>query len=348
LSKGEPSIIDSDLRKQKLGKLSAKELRRVLSCIRKDPRVIVQPCPGYDSGVHLIGDKFLVISTDPCIDVPEEWFGWLLIHYAASDVALFGAKPEFCTINLLGPPSIKPQTFLKVMQQTCCAADELQMAIVTGHTGTYDGLSTLVGVCTAYGIIDRSKLITPSGAKPGDYIYCIKPIGLEVAVNFALSRKDMAQRIFGHQETQELEELVPMQSCVREALLLAETGSVHAMHDATEGGLTAALNEMAEASKVGLKVEFERIPISKEVKTLRKQFQLSDKQLLSMSSTGTILASVSPKAKEKVDTTMRRCKVQANVLGIFTKDKHRTLVRDGKEVLFPEDADDPYARILSG
>jgi hydrogenase maturation factor len=296
----------------------------------------------------LIGDEYLVISTDPCIGVPEEWFGWLLIHYAASDVALFGAKPEFCTINLLGPPSTTPETFLKVMQQTCRAADELQMAIVTGHTGTYDGLSTLVGVCTAYGTIDRSKLITPSGAKPGDYIYCLKPVGLEVAVNFALSRMHEAKRIFGVQKTQELEELVTMQSCVREALLLAETGSIHAMHDATEGGLTAALNEMAEASKVGFRIEFERIPICKEVETLRKHFRLSERQLLSMSSTGTILASASPKAKEKVETTMRRSKIQANVLGIFTKDTQRILVRDGKEVLFPEDADDPYARILSG
>ena len=331
-----------------MGKLSDYELKKLLACIKKDSRVIVPPLAGYDCGVHKIRGKYLVVSTDPCIGVPEEWFGWLLIHYAASDVALFGAKPEFCTINLLGPPSTKPQTFLKVMQQTCRAADELQMTIVTGHTGTYDGLLTVVGVCTAYGTIDRSKLMTPSGAKPGDYIYCVKPIGLEVAVNLALTRKDTAKRIFGVQKTQELEELVPMQSCVREALLLAETGRIHAMHDATEGGLTAALNEMAEASKVGFRIEFERIPICKEVETLRKHFQLSEKQLLSMSSTGTILASVSPKEKEKVETTMRRSKIQANILGIFAKDTHRILVRDGKEVLFPEDADDPYARILSG
>jgi hydrogenase maturation factor len=330
-----------------MGKLSDTDLKKLLACIKKDPRVIVPPLAGYDSGVHKIRDKYLVVSTDPCIGVPEEWFGWLLIHYAASDVALFGARPEFCAINLLGPPSTKPQTFLKVMQQTCRAADELQMTIVTGHTGTYDGLLTVVGVCTAYGTIDRSKLITPSGAKPGDFIYCMKPIGLEVAVNFALTRKEKANRIFGVQKTQQLEKLVPMQSCVREALLLAETGSIHAMHDATEGGLTAALNEMAEASKLGFRIEFERIPICKEVKTLKKRFQLSEKQLLSMSSTGTILASVSPKAKEKIERTTRRSNIQANALGIFTKDTHRILLRNRKQVSFPEDADDPYARILS-
>ena len=84
-----------------MGKLDSEELKKLLSCIRKDPRVVVPPMPGYDAGVHLIGDKYLVVATDPCIGVPEEWFGWLLIHYAASDVALFGAKPEFCTVTLL-------------------------------------------------------------------------------------------------------------------------------------------------------------------------------------------------------------------------------------------------------
>ena len=55
---------------------------------------------GYDAGVHSLGDQCVVVSTDPCTGVPEEWFGWLLINYAASDVALSGAKPQFCTITL--------------------------------------------------------------------------------------------------------------------------------------------------------------------------------------------------------------------------------------------------------
>jgi len=321
----------------------------MLSCIRKDSRVIVPPHAGFDSGVHIAnGNKCVVVSTDPCIGVPRKWFGWLLVHYAASDVALFGAKPEFCTINLLGPPSTKPQIFQQIMKQTCHATDELQMAIVTGHTGTYDGLSTPVGVCTAYGTIDRSKLITPKGAKPGDHVFCLKPLGLEVTINFALTHKTLAKKIFGAERTQKLQKLVPMQSCVREALLLAETCGVHAMHDATEGGLIAALNEVAEASKVGFRIDIEKIPISDEVQRLTSNFRLSERQLLSMSSTGTILAAVGPQVREEVETVMHQNKVQANVLGVFTEDTRRILTKDGKDKSFPEDADDPYARILSG
>lgn len=331
-----------------MGKLSTENLKKLLSCVRKDARIVIPPLAGFDSGVHLIDDKYLVVSTDPCIGVPEKWFGWLLIHYAASDVALFGAKPEYGTINLLGSPSTKSEIFQKIMDQACKAADELKMAIVTGHTGTYEGLSTLVGVCTAYGIIEKDKLITPGGAKPGDYVLCTKPIGLEVAVNFALSHQTLAERFFGVQRTKELAQLVSLQSCVKEALLLAEMEGVHAMHDATEGGLTAALNEMAEASRVGFKIESEKILIPKEAHTLQKWFKLSEEQILSMSSTGTILAAVSSEAKDKVAKVLRQNNVEASFLGVFTKNKHCILTKTGKETLFPKNADDPYERILSG
>jgi hydrogenase maturation factor len=330
-----------------LGKLTRQELQKLLNCIKKDPRVIVPPMSGYDSGVHLMGDKYVVISTDPCTGVPDEWFGWLLIHYAASDVALFGAKPEFCTINLLGPLSTKPQVFYSAMSQACNAADELDMAIVTGHTGTYDCFSKLVGVCTAYGTVEPNKLITPGKARHGDLILCTKTLGLETLINFSLTHKVLAQRLFGVEEAEKLGHLVPMQSCVWEALQLARMDGVHAMHDATEGGLVAALNEMAEASEAGFRVELEKIPISHEAQKLEKNFALSNEQMLSISSTGTIIAALDPKTKDKVKETLLRNGISASFLGTFTESKDRVLVKNRKDISFPQVADDPYNTILS-
>jgi hydrogenase expression/formation protein HypE len=329
-----------------MGKLAAEELGKLLGCIKKDPRVIVPPWPGYDSGVHLIGDKYVVISTDPCIGVPEEWFGWLLIHYAASDVALFGAKPEFCTISLLGPLSTQHRAFHAAMKQACSAADDLSMTIVTGHTGTYDGLSKLTGVCTAYGIVKPEKLITPGNAKHGDLILCTKTLGLETLVNFSLTHKALAQRLFGAEQAEKLKRLVYMQSCVQEALQLAHTGWVHAMHDATEGGLVSALNELADASEVGFRVEFEKIPISPEALALQEIFRLSEEQMLSMSSTGTLVAAVDAHARDKVRETLRKNGFSASFLGTFTRSQHRSLVKDKRTMPFPRVTDDPYNRIL--
>jgi hydrogenase expression/formation protein HypE len=329
-------------------KLANKELKILLSCIKKDSRVIIPPMIGYDSGVHLLDGKYIAVATDPCTGVPEEWFGWLLINYAASDVALSGAKPEFCTINLLGPPSTKPEAFQKIMKQTCQAADELNIAIVRGHTGMYDSLSDLLGVATVYGSVQPEKLITPGNAKPGDLILCTKPLGLETITNFSLTHKALAQRLFGAGQQEKLANKVRMQTCVREALQLAKTGVAHAMHDATEGGFVAALNELAEASKVGFRVNWEKMPVCKEALALQSYFKLTDEQLLAMSSTGTILAAVDAQTQEKVKTILSKNGLSACFLGEFTENKERVLIKAGKEVPFPQVADDPYTLILSG
>ena len=331
-----------------MGKLPKKDLEKLLGCIRKDSRVIVAPRLGFDSGVHRVGgDGYLVVSTDPCIGVPEEWFGWLLINYVASDIALFGAKMEYCTINLLGPISAGVEVFQGVMEQACNAANELDVAVVTGHTGKYHGLSALVGVCTGYGHVDRDRLRTPADVQPEDCVLCVKPVGLETAVNFALSHTALAEKLFGVEKTRELGKQFTFQSCVKEATMLAENGEIHAMHDATEGGLVAALNEVAEASGVGFRVEWETLLIPEEVQVLREVYRLSDTQVLSMSSTGTVVAAVSPEASDEVVETLRRSGVEVRVLGSFTENVRRVLVKDGKEKPFPEEADDPYTRLLT-
>lgn len=331
-----------------MGKLPTDELTRLLSCIKKDFRVIVPPMIGYDAGVHLLHGKYVVVATDPCTGVPKEWFGWLLINYAASDVALFGAKPEFCTITLLGPKGTKPEVFQKIMNQTCSAADELGIAIVRGHTGMYDSLKDLLGVCTVYGTVEPKKLITPGNAKAGDLILCTNPLGLETVTNFSLTHMEKAQELFGAEKQEKLAKQVCMQSCVKEALQLAAIEGVHAMHDATEGGFVAALNELAQASKVGFRVNWERLPLSKEVLALQSYFKLNDEQVLAMSSTGTILAAVEPTAQEKVKAALTKNGLSACFLGEFTANNERVLIRKGKEVPFPQFADDPYTLILSG
>lgn len=330
-----------------MGKLPTKDLKQLLNCIKPNSKVIVKPQFGFDAGVHQLDNReCLVVSTDPCIGVPKELFGWFLINYVASDIALFGAKTQFCTINLLGPPLTDPKVFKEVMQQTCKAAEELGITIVTGHTGTYQGLSTLVGVCTGYGHITKDELKIPAGAKPNDLVLCVKPVGLETATNFALTHKKLAQNLFGSKKTEELASLVFLQSCVKEALLLARLDGVHALHDATEGGITSALNELAEASKVGFQIDWDRFLFVEPVQTLRETFQLTDTQLLSLSSTGTFLVAVSPEAKKEVEAVLYKNNIDFRVVGVFTKDLGRVLIKNGKKTVFPSQSDDPYTRIV--
>jgi hydrogenase expression/formation protein HypE len=330
-----------------MGKLESEELKKLLNCIKTDPRVIVPPQIGYDAGVHRIGNKYVAVAADPCIGVPPEWFGWLLIHYAASDLSLFGATPEFCTVTLMGPRTISLQKFQEIMQQTCSAANELGMAIVRGHTGTYEDLTALVGVCTAYGTVEPEKLKTPKNAKAGDLILCTKPIGLETAVNFTIMHKVLAQKLFGKKRAQNLSKLIQMQSCVREALQLAKIKGVHAMHDATEGGLVACLNELAEASELGFELDFEKVPLITEATSLQECFGLSYEQTLAMSSTGTIVAAVDSQARTEVEKTLNALKLKASFIGEFKENRSRIMNKEGKKETFPLIPNDPYTKIFS-
>jgi hydrogenase maturation factor len=234
------------------------------------------------------------------------------------------------------------------MRQVCSAANELNIAIVRGHTGTYPGISKTIGVCTAYGTVEKEKLLTAGNAKAGDLIMCTKAIGLEMLINFSLKHKRQAKRLFGTREAEQLMALVKMESCVKEAIAIAEIPGVHALHDATEGGLTNALNEMAETSNLGFKIEFEALPITHEMYALQKRFSLSTEQLLSSSSTGMIIAAVEKQAQPIVEETLQKHSVPFSFVGTFTKRKDRVLEWKSGSMPFSRIADDHYGRILSG
>ncbi len=194
--------------------------------------------------------------------------------------------------------------------------------------------------------MSKDKLITPSGAKPNDYILCTKPVGMETVVNFVSVHKKLAKKLFDPKRVSDLAEQVKMQTCVEEALLLAETGAVSAMHDATEGGLVAALNEMAEASKNGFLIDFAKLPFTSETKKLATHFRLTLSQTLSLSSTGTLLAAISPNKKDKIVKVLSKRGFNAKIIGVFTESRKRLMKLDDKQLRFPRKARDPYAQIL--
>jgi len=332
-----------------LGKLSNRELWSLLCCIKTGKETLIPPRPGFDSGVHRIeGGQCLVVSTDPCIGVPQEWFGWLLVHYSASDVALFGAEPRYLVLTMLGPRWTRFERYRSAMRQACAAATELKATVVTGHTGSYDGLTSLIGTCTAYGLVDSKDLITPDGSKQGDLILCSKPLGLEILINLSLMRRKRASRLFGERRARQLARMIMMQSCVKEASLLATIGGVHAMHDATEGGVVAALNEMADMSGLGFTLDFGKLPITDEARILVGSYDLTTSQLLAMSSTGTVLAALSPSHVDSAIKALSRIGLNPSIIGSFTRNRRRFLEIDGKMKDFPRSAEDPYAMIVNG
>jgi len=128
--------------------------------------------------------------------------------------------------------------------------------------------------------------------------------------------------------------------------MLVGSKAVSAMHDVTEGGLVAALGEMANASNVGFVFNYKKLYLLSELKKLVDHFRLSREQLLSMSSTGTLLAAISPRHEDRILNMLAASGVHPQVVGAFTKDRKRIVRCDGRETSFPADFDDPYAMIV--
>src|SRR5262252_6009835 len=86
-----------------VGKLPPEHLRSLLRHLPKhDPRLLVGPQIGEDAAVIDVGDRCLVVSTDP-ITFATDHIGRYAVHVNANDVAVLGARPLWFFVVVLLP-----------------------------------------------------------------------------------------------------------------------------------------------------------------------------------------------------------------------------------------------------
>ena len=110
----------------------------------------------------------------------------------------------------------------------------------------------------------------------------------------------------------------------------------------------SALNELADASELGFQLKKEKILIRPETRILQKHFELSEDELFSMSSAGSLLVAIDPKDKDYIIKKMGKLGVTSSFVGKFTRNKDRVIFENNKKASFPQIAVDPYNKILSG
>ena len=100
-------------------------------------------------------------------------------------------------------------------------------------------------------------------AQPGQDIVLSKWIGLE---GTAFLAKCNGEKLYGRYPAYLVEEAAAFDrflSIIPEAATAMKSG-VCAMHDASEGGILAALWELAEGAGVGLTIDLKKLPIRQE------------------------------------------------------------------------------------
>jgi len=302
-----------------LGKLPAQVLADLLASVpAADERVVVGPGPGLDCAVlDLGGDNLLVLKSDPITFTAGD-LGWYLVQINANDIATTGATPRWLMATLLLPEgktdhALVRNTFDKLL--AACAASGI--TLVGGHTEITQGLDRPIAVGTMIGEVQRDSLVTPRGAGPGDALLLTKFVPLEAVAILCQEFRDRLRRVLGAAEVEEgaAYHRQPGISVMLEARIAIAAGRVSAMHDPTEGGLAAALWEVAEASGRRLVVDSEAVPVSELAGRVCQEFGIDP---LAAISSGALLLAVPEPEQAQICRAIRQQGIACTQIGRVT------------------------------
>jgi hydrogenase maturation factor len=275
--------------------------------------VVLGPSAGIDGAVINVGNKSLVVSTDP-ITGAIELIGWLAVNINANDIATFGVEPAFLLSCILLPENADMKTVETISGQMGKAAKELGIAIVGGHCEVTPGLANPIVVGCTIGITEKGNYVTAAGAKQGDRIILTKTAGIEGTAVLASDKENQLKKVVSATTLRNAKRFYDQISVVKDAITAFKTGAVHAMHDPTEGGVAGGIHEMADASHLGFRVHKKKIPVRPETTEICNFFEIDPLQL---TASGSLLIAVERDSADRVVGILSKEGITAEVIGEF-------------------------------
>ncbi len=335
------------------GKLSVALLRRLLArgARRRDRRLVVGPGIGLDAAVIDLGPRYLVAKTDPITFLSglSGDLGAYVLTINANDLAVTGATPRWFLATILLPArATRAREVTRLFAHIRRSCRRLGVTLSGGHTEITDAVTRPVVAGCLLGECPKGRLITAAGAKVGDALLLTKGIPIEAVSVLARERSERIRRQFGAAFLARCRRYVtkPGISVLRDAAVALRAGGVHAMHDPTEGGLSAALSELAEASEVGLQVDLAALRILPEGTKLCKLFGLNP---LGAIASGALLISAASTRADGMLRRLSRAGIPAARIGLVVPRRHgvRLTLENGRTKPLPRFPVDELARILS-
>ncbi len=196
-------------------------------------------------GVHFLRDKI------------SPWqLGWKTANVNISDICASGAEPKYMTVALSLPKDTNPE-FVKEFYEglkSACNGVEIVGGDITGADKIYIS-------ATAIGRAQGRNISSRSHARVGQKIVISGVHGSSAAgLKLLLSGKTEPKKLIkAHLE--------PVAQREFSKKIATTQKSDYAMMD-TSDGLMDALSQIAEASGVLMSIDFDKIPIDEEIKTL--------------------------------------------------------------------------------
>ena len=208
------------------------------------------------------GDR-LAFTTDSFVANPLEFpggdIGTLAVCGTVNDLAVGGAKPLYLTCSVIIEEGLELSTLRRLIGSMAATAKQAGVKIVTGDTKVVErGACDKLFINTAgVGVIREGYDLGVDKAQPGDAILVNGVLG-DHGATILTARGDMAVNTPIESDCAPLNDIIDS--------LLTAIPRTRFLRDATRGGLATVLNEIAQASQVGVEIEEDKTPIRTEVK----------------------------------------------------------------------------------
>jgi len=236
-------------------------------------------------------DSFVV---DPLF-FPGGDIGELAVCGTVNDLAVGGATPLYLSCAVIVEEGMRVDTLRRVARSMAQTAKAAGVHIVTGDTKVVQrgACDKLFITTTGIGVIRQGLTLGVDTVRPGDVMLVNGLLGDHGAA-ILCARGDMA-----------LDTLIESDCACLHGLIqtvLAAAPGIRFMRDATRGGLATVLNEIAEASQVGIEIDEAATPIREQVKAFCEILGLDP---LYLANEGKILCVVPPDQAEAALAAMR-------------------------------------------
>lgn len=312
-----------------------------------DPRLIVGPQMGEDAAVIDFGDTYLVAKTDPITFAADE-IGWYAVNVNANDIAVMGATPRWFLATILLPEKTATAALAEaIYSQIADACDELGVALAGGHTEITVGLERPIVAGFMLGEVAPQRLVRSSGVQPGDALILAGSVPVEGTALIAREKeRELLAKGVAPDVVRRAQAFLhdPGISVVRVARLAVQTVPIHAMHDPTEGGLATGIWEVAQASGVGMDIDFDAVPVRAESQTVCTAFGLDPMGTIA---SGALLLAVASEDEARLLAAFHDAGLTASQIGKATeRGAALTAKRGGQEVALPRFTVDEIARLF--
>nr|WP_288642939.1 AIR synthase-related protein [uncultured Anaerobutyricum sp.] len=274
------------------------------------------------------------------------------VYGAVNSMLAAGAAPKAISLSILMPEEAEEKQLKALMKEIDSLCMQENILVLSGHTAVSPYVSTLILSVTAMGsITENRKDLTANkenntankgsiaNSKGNTKQIAVVNAELDLVVAGTVGREGAA--MLAAEYAKRLEERYAP-SYIEAAKHLFDDGSMTAVadilqekevvsvHDVREGGIFAALWEMAAAANVGLSIDLKNIPIKQHTIEVCEYFNLNPYMLRSG---GTLLLACANGAR--IVEQLKNTGVEAAVIGQTTAGNDR-LIRYDDEARFLE------------